>query len=126
MKPLANAAWQGCDSTIRRLVTEGFSVYEQDGDGYTALMYASQAGHLQCVRLLLELGSDPDVHRSYDTFHTPLSLASYLGFFEIVKVLISRGANPAIYAGPWQVRAECYARHEEHHHISEFLQYQCP
>ena len=64
------------------------------------------------------------MHTSYDTFHTPLSLAAYLGHFDVVKTLIAHGADPSVYAGPWQARAECYARQAGHHHISEFLEYQ--
>ena len=64
MKPLAEAAWYGDKRLLRRLIAEGFPVNEQDEHGYTALMYAAQAGSVERVVLLLELGADPTCTRA--------------------------------------------------------------
>ena len=124
MKPLHTAGWEGDVLTLNRLIAEGFPIDEQDDQRYSPLMYAAEAGHVEGVRLLLELGADPDVHEDYDTHSTPLSLAAWRGHFSVVKLLIAHGARPDIHAGPFQVRAECYARSAGHHHISEYLEYQ--
>jgi ankyrin repeat protein len=125
MNVLHTAAWEGDEPVIQRLVSEGFLIDEQDDRRYSPLMYAAEAGHTGAARLLLELGADPDVHADYDTHSTPLSLAAWRGHFSVVKLLIAHGARPEIHAGPWQARAECYARSAGHHHISEFLEHQC-
>ncbi len=125
MNALHTAAWEGDEPAIPRLLSEGFLIDEQDDRRYSPLMYAAEAGHAGAARLLLELGANPDVHADYNTHSTPLSLAAWRGHFSVVKLLIAHGARPEIHAGPWQARAECYARSAGHHHISEFLEYQC-
>ncbi len=77
----------------RALVAGGSAVDAPDWRGYTALMWASAAGHLEMVRFLLESGAQVDSRAADGT--TALILASGNGALEIVKLLLSRGANPA-------------------------------
>ena len=77
----------------RALVAGGAAVNAPDWRGYTALMWASAAGHLEVVRFLLEAGAQVDRRAADGT--TALILASGNGALDIVKLLLSRGANPA-------------------------------
>jgi len=56
--------------------------------GATALMLASQAGHVDAVRLLLKEGADPNAKDKFDA--TPLLMASLMGRIEVVKLLYDR------------------------------------
>jgi ankyrin repeat protein len=59
-------------------------------DGETALHRAASRGHLQAVKLLLDLGAKVDAVDGEGV--TPLVLASYRGQTEVVKPLLERGA----------------------------------
>lgn len=60
--PLHEAAegdW-GAPTAIRALLAHGAQVDPVDSDGRTPLMLAADRGELECARLLLEAGADPD------------------------------------------------------------------
>jgi ankyrin repeat protein len=86
-------------------------------------MYAVRGGHLGAVQTLLRAKADPDVHGDYDTFDTPLTIAAGRGHFAIVRALVAAGANISLYGGYAARTAECIARHNGHHEISEYLCY---
>jgi ankyrin repeat protein len=50
---------------------------------------ASEKGHVEVVKLLLDRGAEIDKQ----TFFTALHLASYNGYVEVVKLLLDRGAE---------------------------------
>ena len=54
-------------------------------------MYANFYGHLQCVELLLQNGSETDITDSYGS--TALMFAAYDGHAACVKILIDYNAN---------------------------------
>ena len=60
--------------------------------GISALMVASQEGHLEIVRELCERGANVNSARTVDGF-TVLMFASKEGHLEIVRELCERGAN---------------------------------
>jgi len=95
----------------------------QSAQRFTALMYAVRGGHIESVRALLRAKADPDVHGDYDIFDTPLTIAAERGHFPIVRALVAAGADISLHGGYGQRTAECIARHEGHHEISEFLCY---
>ena len=91
------AARKGDAATVKKLIDEGVDVNTKFRYGATAIFYASDHGHVEVVKILLDKGADLTVK---DTFYgfTPLSLA--LGpaqkkkpeHTEIVKLLIAKGS----------------------------------
>ena len=63
-----------------------------DNRGFTALMMASQAGHVEIVRLLLNKGADVDARINEDGL-TALIIASRFGHPDVVKLLLDKGVN---------------------------------
>ncbi|KAJ4165959.1 hypothetical protein NW765_007185 [Fusarium oxysporum] len=84
------AAFSGLDRVIPPVLT-GVEINSQDGDGRTALGWASKAGWITTVHLLLSLNSDVDALDFYG--HTPLFEATRSNHFEIANLLIERGAD---------------------------------
>ena len=120
---LMYAAMKGYTEVARQLIEHKAHLELQSSQRYTALMYAVRRGYTETVQILLKAGADPDVHGDYDTFETPLTLAARGGFFPIVRALVAAGANTGLHGGYAQLTAECIARHEGRHEISEFLLY---
>jgi ankyrin repeat protein len=120
---LMYAAIQGHSEAIQRLIDHKAALEIQSPQRYTALMYAVRGGHLGAVQALLRSKADPDVHGNYESFDTPLIIAAERGYFLIVRALVAAGANVGLYGGHAGRTAECVARHEGHHEISEFLCY---
>ena len=63
----------------------------QDLNGQTPLSSASDAGHVEIVRLLLEAGAEKDVADS--DRRTALNNASHAGHDEIVGLLLEAGVG---------------------------------
>ena len=77
---------------VQRLITKGADVNAMDGEGATALMYASLNGHRGVVEALLAKGAEVNVRDKYGL--TALMLASQQDEnLEIVKALLAKGAD---------------------------------
>ena len=93
---MINASADGDVATIRRLVAEGADVNVQ-GDGRRKtedgrpLHFAALNGHVDAVRVLLELGADKEA--SADDGGRPLYLAAQNGHVAVVKTLVELGAD---------------------------------
>lgn len=122
MTALMYAAIGGHTDVLKLLVSHRANLELQSAQRYTALMYAVRQGHLAAVQALLAAKADPNVHRQ-NTFDTPLTLAAWYGYLPIVRALVAAGADVALVGGLWQLPPEGIARHQGHHHISEFLLY---
>jgi ankyrin repeat protein len=77
------------------------------------LSLAVRHGHLEMVRLLLDLGADPDertmlheLEEPTPSWGTPLWYAALAGQRDIVELLLDRGADPNanVYASGWPLR----------------------
>lgn len=90
--PLMEAAGVGNNSIIKQLVGKGATVNAKDYEGTTPLHFAVMYGHLETVKLLIELGADPNVQAA-GLGRTPMSLAEANGYMEIVQILKDAGAK---------------------------------
>ncbi|HML74438.1 MAG TPA: ankyrin repeat domain-containing protein [Anaerohalosphaeraceae bacterium] len=82
-------------SEIRAWIQTGADIDAADEEGLTLLRMASEAGHVEAVRVLLAAGAD--VNQQDKSSRTPLSYASYHGHVEIVKLLLAAGADGDAY-----------------------------
>ena len=83
-----NADWDG----VRALLEDGADVNASQGDGATALHWASYWDDLGSVALLIRAGAD--VNAANDLGVTPLWLAAQNGNAAVVQALLRAGANP--------------------------------
>ncbi|CAE7265982.1 RIPK4, partial [Symbiodinium microadriaticum] len=91
---LLDAARRNCDKMVRCLLAAGVEKdIRDDVDGMTALMLASESGHFEVARLLLEAGAEKEC--SDDDGWTALMLASDNGHLEIARLLVEDGADKA-------------------------------
>jgi ankyrin repeat protein len=70
------------------LARKGVEVNKSAADGATALMVASQYGHVEVVRLLLAR-QDVEVNETGQNGVTALMLASHIGQLEVVRLLLA-------------------------------------
>jgi ankyrin repeat protein len=86
------AVRKGDAAAVRALLDKGVDVNTKFRYDATALSYASDRGHLEVVKLLLERKAEVNVK---DTFYsaTPLIWAAQKGHTEIVRVLLEHGAQ---------------------------------
>ena len=68
---LREACKEGSLSVVRRALAEGACVDARNPGGWTPLIYAAYAGHLECVKAILETGAsikakDKHKHTAYD------------------------------------------------------------
>ena len=87
---LPNAAWDGDLQKVRLLLNQGVDVDATD-NGDTALMIASNLGHLKIVQLLLKKNAKLDIKNKRGD--TALTCASAEGHLEVVKALLNKNAK---------------------------------
>lgn len=74
---------------VEAILNSGFDPNMHDSDGYSALHAASENGHLEVVKILVE--HDADIN--YKSEYTALELAKIAKKDEIVEYLIAHGAK---------------------------------
>src|SRR5688572_28397281 len=84
--PIVDAARRGDRDALRALLQKGANVNEAEGDGSTALHWASYKDDLQAADLLIKAGANVIV--SNDLGATPLWTASQNGSEGMVKRLL--------------------------------------
>jgi ankyrin repeat protein len=96
---LAQAAKKGDKDALRTLLKQGAKVDAVEGDGTTALLWASYRDDLESADLLILAGAP--VNAANDLGATPLWAASQNGSSAMVRRLLKAGANPnlALQAG---------------------------
>jgi len=90
--PLVAAAKNGDRAALRALVLQRADVNVADGDGTTALHWASHRDDLDSAGLLVRAGAN--VNAANDLGATPLWIASQNGSTSLVRVLLQAGADP--------------------------------
>ena len=87
---LMHAAHMGSTARVQYLLDRGAAADAVDAGGVTALMLASDSGHLEIVRCLLERGA-ANVNAADCNGMTSLMYASQNGHLEIARFLVERG-----------------------------------
>ena len=88
---LIQAAKQGVDSAVRRMLELDFPVDSRDAQGATALLHACGAGHRDVAITLIEAGAD--LGASASNGMTPLAAAVAARREALVALLLERGAE---------------------------------
>ena len=91
MTPLCYAILEGHAAAAERLLNAGASI-NQTGSGYSPLALASEYGHAEIVRILLNMRAD--VEMISDDGTSALYVASQEGHGECVQALLGGGARP--------------------------------
>lgn len=97
--PIVDAAKSGDRTALRALIQKKANVNAADGDGSTAIQWASYRDDVESADLLIRAGAN--VNLANDLGVTPLWPASENGSAAMVKRLLDAGANPnaALLAG---------------------------
>ena len=90
--PIVDAARNGNRDAVRTLLQKGANVNEAEGDGTTALHWASYKDDLQIADALIKASAN--VNAANDLGATPLWTASQNGSEAMVKRLLDSGARP--------------------------------
>ena len=91
--PLEEAAASGFITTVELLLQRGGAdPNHRDRDGWSAIHWAAEEGHLDIVRMLLESGANPNAVSSFGT--PPLHCAANGGHVSIARLLLQKGADP--------------------------------
>ena len=98
MQMLATRMTVGCSAGLiaarsedRLELEAGADVAQADAEGLTALLCASEEGHLECVRALLEAGAD--FAQAATGGSTALMLASREGNHECARALLEAASR---------------------------------
>ncbi len=95
-------------------------------DRHLALSLASDFGHVEVVRLLLDAGEDPNRYNPIGghSHTTPLHQAAGAGHKEVVRLLVERGARLDMKDILWQATPADWARHGGKTAIASYLRAQ--
>jgi hypothetical protein len=88
---------------------------------HLALALASQYGHAEIVRALLDTGEDPNRYNPGHSHSTPLHQAALAGHLDVVKLLVERGARLDIKDVIWQGTPADWAHHEGRTAVEAYL-----
>ena len=117
--PLFFAAAKGQTDVVRALVSAGADVNTQRNDGRSALSIASEEGHTEVAKMLLDNGAQIG--------RTPLFFAAANGDIEVVRALVSAGAdvNARLSGGraisvAWQLDISSILRSEEYKGVYDY------
>jgi len=126
VKPLKNqsiysAAVTGNTRMLETLLARGVDVNSRDQRrGWTALLFATEAGHLPAVKLLMKNGANVNMGSIKDRF-TPLMRAASNGYFDIVKYLVSNKVKLDVQDRRLQSTALMWAAFKGHDQIVDYL-----
>jgi hypothetical protein len=92
-------------------------------DRHRSLALASQFGHTEIVRLLLDAGEEPSRYNPVGchSHSTPLHQAALAGHADVVRLLVERGARLDLKDTMWQGTPADWARHDGRNEIEAYL-----
>ncbi|HTG94749.1 MAG TPA: ankyrin repeat domain-containing protein [Pyrinomonadaceae bacterium] len=90
------AAGYGDIEKVSQLLKDGYQPDLFDEIGKTPLHYASENGHLDVMRLLLQAGADVNANDERWIGNTALREVADSCSFEVAKILVDAGADPTI------------------------------
>lgn len=97
------AAKAGNAAEVTKMITGGVSANAVDGDGWTALMKAAEAGKVEMMELLWEYGADSGMTVKLGEWgNNALHHAARQNHTEAVKLLLSRGKKAEFTAKNFQ------------------------
>eukprot|EP00931_Biecheleriopsis_adriatica_P061088 TRINITY_DN36718_c0_g2_i1.p1 TRINITY_DN36718_c0_g2~~TRINITY_DN36718_c0_g2_i1.p1 ORF type:complete len:3078 (-),score=601.94 TRINITY_DN36718_c0_g2_i1:165-8072(-) len=76
---------------VNSVALNNLLLFMKDKEGFTALHYASESGHVECLDALIACGAD--VNLAGPDRKSPLALASERGHVDCVKKLLAAGAK---------------------------------
>jgi ankyrin repeat protein len=84
---------------------------------------ASQVGHIEIVRLLLDTGEDPNRYNppGGHSHTTPLHQAALIGHEDLVRLLLERGASADTKDLLWRGTPADWAHHEGRTELETYL-----
>jgi hypothetical protein len=90
---------------------------------HRALAWASQYGHVEIVRLLLDAGEDPNRYNPEGTHShsTPLHQAALAGHVDVVRLLVERGARLDIKDIHYHGTPLQWAEHGQRADVAQYL-----
>ncbi|MCX7024462.1 MAG: ankyrin repeat domain-containing protein [Spirochaetes bacterium] len=101
-KPLIFLAVDRRDAKlVRDILSRGGSPSARDRYGVTAMQYASRAGDVGIVKMLVESGGLTNDQDAKNAFDAPLVAAAYAGNLELAVYLLGAGANLDKPQGRW-------------------------
>jgi uncharacterized protein len=89
---IADAAMRGDRADVLAMINRGADVNAPQGDGVTALHWASRHGDTELVGALLAAGANPRATTRFGSY-TPLHLAAERGSAAIAKALLDAGST---------------------------------
>ena len=98
---LINASGRNDWKALENLLQCPRSPNSTDALGSRPLQYASENGHVECMRLLLEAGAEKDARDTTTQGWTALLLAAYGGHAVTVCLLLEAGADPDLATLIW-------------------------
>ncbi len=90
--PVTDAVMRGDLATLRSVLRSGADVNTTQGDGMTALHWASHNGHADVAQVLIYAGANLRATTRMGGY-TPLILASANGHAEVIEALLEAGAD---------------------------------
>ncbi|PYV53773.1 MAG: hypothetical protein DMG98_20045 [Acidobacteria bacterium] len=111
----------GSIEDVRRLLAGAAGL-----DRHFALALASQFGHVEIARLLLNAGEDPNRYNPVGchSHSTPLHQAALAGHMEVIQLLVKHGARLDLKDILWQGTPADWAKHAGRAEIVSFLRAQ--
>ena len=91
--PVADAAMKGDKVAVRALLKSGGDVNAAQGDGMTALHWASIKGDAELAQMLIYAGANVKATTRLGSY-SPLILAAREGHADVIAALLAAGADP--------------------------------